>query len=220
VSDITKDEQFERYTVARVDEQAIHFEEGSSLWVEKGHDIQPGDVVRLYGRGFGFPVRGVAVERLRVVRYETEADWRARMDREQAEKEAKDIAAFKADTEARNGRIALLPEVLQRRIARLMDADTEKRPWSWLDYELFVCEQAVVIDRELPQGNAIDHIARFKALTWDEQKATVPSLSDGHSGNTFGAACALAHYMRQSRIDGSNSPVNMIGALAVLGGPR
>ena len=34
----------------------------------------------------------------------------------------------------------------------------------------------------------------FHAMTWEQQKAAVPDLADGHSGNTFGMACRLAHH--------------------------
>lgn len=225
----TQDQQYDRQVVKGVDVDAMHFIEGGSLGLEQAPSkVAPGDVVRLYGKGFGFPVRGVAVEqpggRLRVLRYETEADWHARVERERAEQDAKDRAAFEAveAVATRRGRIAALPLVFQARIGRLTGADTDGRPWSWLPYELFVCEQAVVIEQGVPSEDLPRaEFERFRALPWEEQKALVPGIDDGHSGNTFGMACVLAYQLRMSRHDPewAASAANMPGSLAVLGGP-
>ena len=52
-----------------------------------------------------------------------------------------------------------------------------------------VCEDAVRIATALETPEAIKE---WHGLDWDAQKAAVPELSDGHSGNSFGAACRFA----------------------------
>lgn len=222
------DRQFERETVRDVERDDVHFVGGMSLWVEGAESkVQPGEVLRLYGRGLGFPVRGVAVERdgaLVVLRYESEPDYRARVDREYAEREHRKRAQFEAPdaVAARQARIDALPLEFQARIGRLLGADTERRPWSWLPYELFVCEQAVVIERAVPHtAPVLDAFKAFHCLPWEQQRAQVPGLDDGHSGNTFGMAVSLAYQLRMARHDPewAASAVNTHGSLAVLGGP-
>lgn len=62
---------------------------------------------------------------------------------------------------------------------------------------MFCCEQAVVIADALKTPDAID---AWRALPWDEQVKAVP-IDDGHSGNTFGFACALAKaYLAEKRV--------------------
>jgi hypothetical protein len=52
----------------------------------------------------------------------------------------------------------------------------------------------------------------FHGLDWEEQLKAVPTLSDGHSGNTFGCACMLARLQlecpeRVYELHGSLSPL-------------
>ena len=56
-------------------------------------------------------------------------------------------------------------------------------------YEVFCCEQAVLIAKALKTEAEIQ---KFYDAPYNEQQELVPALSDGHSGNTFGGACALA----------------------------
>lgn len=71
-----------------------------------------------------------------------------------------------------------------------------------LGYNRFCCEQAIIIAEALRTN---DKIVEFHKMNWDEQKKLVPGLDDGHSGNTFGAACKLAiaylPRIREKRID-------------------
>ncbi len=56
-------------------------------------------------------------------------------------------------------------------------------------YELAACEEAVRIAKVCETE---EEVRRFGALSFDEQKAMVPCMDDGHSGNTFGMAVRLA----------------------------
>jgi hypothetical protein len=154
---------------------------------------RPGMTARLYGKGLGYVVRGLFLDGHRVF-YRTEAE-QAEEDRRQAEDRDKerryDFEKNRADLDRR---FAALPEVFRRRIARFRAGCPSFR-WEYEPYELFVCEQAVEIAKELDGGDP--HVNRgafemFRSMTFEEQKARVPALSDDHSGNTFGCACALA----------------------------
>ncbi len=69
-------------------------------------------------------------------------------------------------------------------------------------YNRFCCEQGIIIAESL---RTKDKIVEFHKMGWGEQKALVPGLDDGHSGNTFGMACKLAitylPRIREKRID-------------------
>lgn len=57
------------------------------------------------------------------------------------------------------------------------------------EYNLFSCEEGIKIAESLKTK---DKIIEFHKATWEEQKIMVPTIDDGHSGNTFGMACKLA----------------------------
>lgn len=183
---------------------------------DQPHRIVPkaGDLMRQWGRGFGSPVRGMAFwdgHRWRVAFYRTEQEERDHWAREQVMREAKQIADFEATGRAKlDAQYAALPAVFQRRLDKFRANNPEFR-WKYEGYEMFTCEQAVVIADAL---KAPDAIRAWRALPYEEQRAAVPGLADGHSGNTFGAACALAHwYLTQPE-----NVVAMHGALAPLVG--
>jgi hypothetical protein len=54
---------------------------------------------------------------------------------------------------------------------------------------MFACKEAVKIAKACI---TVAGVEKFGKLSGDEQKHFVPSLSDGHSGNTFGCAMFLA----------------------------
>ena len=58
-----------------------------------------------------------------------------------------------------------------------------------LEYNLFACEEAIKIATSL---RSKDKIIEFHKSSWEDQKLMVPSISDDHSGNTFGMACKIA----------------------------
>ena len=57
------------------------------------------------------------------------------------------------------------------------------------NYNLFACEEGIKIAESLKNK---DKIIEFHKETWENQKLMVPTIDDGHSGNTFGLACKLA----------------------------
>lgn len=58
-----------------------------------------------------------------------------------------------------------------------------------LDYNLFCCEQAILISDALQTK---ENILDFTKKGWDDQIKLVPGLSTEHSGNTFGMSCRFA----------------------------
>lgn len=148
---------------------------------------QPGDIARFYGRGWGYPVRGLVIAG-KTVFYRT--------PEEQAEEHRRMVAAMDQEKRDRfeeqranlDASFERLPLVFQRRIERFRRNNPDFR-WEHEDYEMFCCEQAVVLAETLGSKEAI---AEFHQASWDEQRERVPGLSDQHSGNTFGKACQLA----------------------------
>lgn len=59
-----------------------------------------------------------------------------------------------------------------------------------LEYNLFACEQAILIADALQSREKISEF--MKMTDFNSQMKMVPGLSDGHSGNTFGMACHFA----------------------------
>lgn len=222
---IENDLQFEVDTIVRVDREsnggwAIERKSGWSLFMPSDSPIKPkvGMTARFYGRGIGHTVRGLtladdALSPPTVVFYRTEAEeeawnkeWCEAQNRAKREEFAKNREKMDAEYDA-------LPEVLRRRIDKFRANNPDFR-WDFEPYEMFCCKQAVVIFDTLKTKEAIE---RFRKLdSWQEQKAMVPGLADGHSGNTFGCACTLAW-------DLATIPENTVqryGALAPLVGSK
>jgi hypothetical protein len=188
------DKQYQSHTVKSVEERPdgweVSWREGMLLYVTNEHCKQapvPGELARLYGRGLGYEVRGVVIGG-RVYRYKTEAETeQARQDWLAAEQRKK-LDALERERPERDAKIAALPEPLRQRIERFQRTlggwRAEHEP-----SEIFVCEQAAAIAEALKTREAI---RSFHGLPYEQQKELVPALDDGHSGNTFGAACRLA----------------------------
>lgn len=191
---IATDTQFQEHVVGKVvpcdNGWEIGWRDGFCLFVTNERcqvAPEPGELARLYGKGFGYTVRGVVIGG-RVYRYESEqeeADSRQRyIDEQKRERREK----LDAERDERDQRIAALPEPLRRRIWGFHAATPNWRA-EYEPYELFVCEEAAKIQRVLETRQAI---ADFSRKPWEEQKAQLPEVSSDHSGNTFGMACQLA----------------------------
>ena len=120
------------------------------------------------------------------------------------------VAKNRADALAKkpeaDAKLAKLPDVFQKRIARFRKNNPDFDA-NFLSYEVFVCEQAVLIADSLFSADAVRSWWRLENpkdgylfdLPEEEQaerkarfKELVPGLSDEHSGNTFGAAVSIA----------------------------
>ncbi len=212
-----EDREYEEVKVAAVQEYGdgweITREDGWSFCVPKEHGVKPkvGQIARFYGGGIGYVVRGLDLDGQEVF-YRTpeqEAELHAQQVREW---EAKDKAAFEKNKANLDAQYDALPEVFQRRIDRFRANNPDFR-WKYEAYEMLVCTQAVEIAEAL---KTVDAIRAWKEMDFRKQKRLVPSLSDGHSGNTFGAACLLAIlYLEQP-----DKVVQLHGALAPLVGSK
>jgi hypothetical protein len=213
--------------VKRADGYELHQEHGWVLYVkDPGFAPQAGNVARFFGQGIGSTVRGViifdnhAAARKnilgRVVYYRTETQQRADDEARWKADEQRDRDAFEAHRSETDARIAALPRVFRLRLERFQKNNPDFR-WKFEPYELFCCEQAVIIANALKDGwGSIDNrFEQFKAAeTLVEQQALVPNLDGGHSGNTFGFAVRLAYWY-------ATQPANVVrehGALTPLVG--
>ena len=157
----------------------------------------------------GRPVRGLAIDS-RMIYYRTEDQEKDRHRQWCEENERKDQESYTAAKDSNEEKIANLPMVFQERIRVFRNFSPE---WGhkFEGYELFVCEQAVLIAEALKTPEAIRY---FHKSSWHEQKAQVPEISGDHSGNTFGSACSLASVF----LTEPEQVPNMHGALCPLVG--
>lgn len=199
---------FESGVITSVDGESMELADSS--WIgTRGASVRAGQPYALWGRGFGFEVRGCAVGN-KVLWYESESDHANRVASEALQREAVKRDKARADLSETRERIAALPESLRTRIRRLEDNNPDFW-WRFMPYELFVCEEARLIADLLKTVESIDE---FHGLPYEDQKSRVP-FSDGHSGNTFGMACMLAKVL----VSGDDDlVVEMHGALAPLVG--
>ena len=209
------DTEWEDRTIAKAtdwgeDGWQIDFEEGLCLGIPNGPITpEPGMAIRLYGRGFGYAVRGVFIEG-HEFRYETEAAMRTRFDGELAQKKGEDQARLEAEGADRDARWDALPAVYRQRRDRFIENNpTWRRDYE--PYELFVCEQAHLIAAALKTRAAI---ADFHKADWEAALRLVPGLDGGHSGNTLGMACKLAVF----EIEYPEGVVRQHGAMSPVAG--
>lgn len=188
------DEEFVEHVLSSVavdgDGWLVSVSDGGYLFVQKYNGTpRVGSRARFYGRGFGYPVRGIFIDGVQV-RYRTRAQHEQDM-RDHAEADDRRLKdEFERDGSELDARVAALPPVFQARIQRFRQANPNFR-WKYERYELFCCEQAVLIAETLRIFAALQE---FRALSWEEQRQRVPGLDGGHSGNTFGIACRLAYW--------------------------
>lgn len=186
------DDAYEECDCVSLDGGAIKRSDGWSFCIDPAWPVQPrvGSRLRFYGRGIGFPVRGLYIDG-RCAYYRTEAEEREKGERDQADRDA----AAKADFEARRATLdaeyAALPPHFQRRIDRFRRDGGPDWRWQYEAYEMSCCTDAVRMATAL---GSVEALATFRELPWDEQIKAVPGLFDGHSGNSFGFAMRLARW--------------------------
>jgi len=130
-------------------------------------------------------------------------------------------ATRKADYKKNKGRMDrqfdALPAIFRERINKFRQNNRNFR-WEFEAYELFCCEQAVLIAEGLGKGKNKKELLKvfeeFGRLSWDEQVKKIPGLSTGHSGNMFACSVKLA-YLYLTYPEGV---IRMHGALAPLVG--
>jgi hypothetical protein len=173
------------------DSFTVHFEGGGSFCPRNPAHLplpKAGGTAKLYGRGFGYTVRGFAVGDLTYF-YETAAKNEERHRKEAEKAKAEWLDKFIAEREEFDQKVAALPEEFRRRIHRFL-LTTKEWGAEFGGYELFCCSEAVKIAGALKTDEAI---VAFAKASNEEQKRMVPGGSfDEHSGNTFGTSALLA----------------------------
>lgn len=176
----------------------VRSKDGWTLYVTNKHCTTPpqdGERMIVYGRGLGYPVRGIDIGG-RVYLYMTEAQHeQAEIDERLAAK-AKRLAEFVAGRAEFNRRVSALPIKLRERMEQFLATSDE---WGAAhgNYELFVCEEAAKV---LGAFSSSKDIEAFWHSSYENQKAAVPGLAyDKHSGNTLGAALMLARVYLTNR---------------------
>lgn len=170
---------------------------GTGLKMPEGKEIRIGDKLTLYPGGFlgmtrhGFAINDELIQwKTPWERFAERIEWLADYDRKKRERFAEERAELDRKYEA-------LPDPLKARIDRFRAESASFRVDSE-SYEMAAIWDAPKIQKALqPEvdagGDPIEVVNAFKDLTYEEQMAKVPDLSEGHSGNTFGGACMLAY---------------------------
>lgn len=200
--------------IKNVTEDKTHFMidiDGSwSFCLSKEYEVVPkvGDKVALYTVNVS-TVRGVDINNEKIF-YKTDAEleaerneWLINYEKEKQETFEKNKAQLDADYES-------LPENFKQRIDRFRKNNPKFRV-DFESYEMFCCQEALKIAAVC---KTTTDIAAFHDLKWEQQIMVVPTLSDGHSGNTFGFACVLARF----QIECPDKVSEAHGSLSVLVG--
>ena len=191
-------------------------ENGIAFWVDKKYGVKPriGNVVRFYFDETR-SVRGLYING-RKSYYHTREE-QAKLNAERRRKqEASEKALFRKNRPKLDAQYRSLPEVFKHRIDKFRQNNPDFR-WKYEAYEMYVCTQAVKIAEAAQKAEVIrswDEGNGF--ISFEKAKSVVPGLDDGHSGNTFGAACLLAIlYLSNQR-----GVVRHHGAMAPLVGSK
>jgi hypothetical protein len=135
-----------------------------------------------------------------------EAERREWLHKNEEEKQQR----FKENVAKMDERYNDLPKCFQDRINKFR-ANNDRFRIDYEDYELFCCEQAVIIANACKTA---EEVKSFANKRWDEQLQQVPELSNDHSGNTFSMACSLAYWY----LTNPENVVKLHGSLSSLVG--
>lgn len=159
-----------------------------------------GDTLTTFGQ-FGHTFHGQALN--------GEVLWYLTVEDEEAERQANITKAdqdkrdrFEADRARLDATYESLPDTFKERIDKFRRTNPDWR-WQWESYEMFACTEALKIASycsitrlaDTDDGHeptADENLAAYRELPYDDQKKA--GIDDGHSGNTFGFACRLAHW--------------------------
>lgn len=196
------DKQFQDHLVKEAREEGdsrftvAEFDDNGCIGIENELGARPfvaGDTLRLFGRGFGYVVRGIGLvengELTALYRYRTEEEEVAHHKKEVEETHNRKKKEWEANKEKTALEIKAMPEPFQKRIEFFM----RNPDWGWENgpYEIFCCKEAIKIIAVLKTP---EEAQAFHKLDWEEQRKVVPDLDyNNHSGNTFGASVNLAH---------------------------
>ncbi len=231
------DDEYEDFTITAVTESGDWYDlrfDGMGIGMAKAYDghsphgIVPkvGDTLREYGKGLGYPVRGMAINGT-IVFWHSPAEKEALNQEWLEQRHAEKLAEFEKNKGKLDAEYDALPAVFKQRIDRFRHNNPDFR-WEYESYELFCCTEAMKLVRHLGTLEAMERyaaLARSETFSanrpkwdaeWEEQKAIdrAADLSDGHSGNTHGCAVSLAFWFLKQ----PQAVAQMHGALAPLVG--
>lgn len=159
---------------------------GFSFSAEYGVIPKAGDVVRVYERNTyrrGIDVNGAPV----FFKTDEEMDEQHRQWNEEADNNRKE--RFKEQKKNLDQAYKELPPIFRKRIRWFRKHNSDFR-WRYEEYEILICVDAVKIANKCVTPQAVKD---FMAATPEFQRAFLPELGEGHSGNSFGMACRLAY---------------------------
>lgn len=184
------DKDFEQHTITNVEENPKTYSlgfGGMGFGIPKlGVVPRVGDQVKLYGDGFGLPVRGVVIND-QLVYYRTSLEQKGYQKLQSNKYRLEKQIKFYEQRVQLDRDYAALPVLFQQRIDRFRRNNPEFRAQHEA-YELFVCQEALKIAEALKSPQAVEE---FKQAKDDQQKQLVPNLDGNHSGNTLGCATFL-----------------------------
>lgn len=198
--------------------------DGGLVGFLRGPEVKVADTIGLYcdGRVFGGTRHGWALNG-KIIEWQTPFERVAKRITSLAEGDRERREKFAKQRDDLDRRFDALPAEFQERIERRRRNNPAFRQ-DFESYELFVCEQAVAFaeqararstDAEEPQVSehwkddeeSKDQPLAVRWLYWwsalnserygydfNRQKAEMPAMDEGHSGNTFGAAVQLAYW--------------------------
>jgi hypothetical protein len=192
----SNDTEFEEHVITKVEDfgdgWGIH--QGSCVLCIPKYNAMPkvGDVARFYGRGFGFPVRGVDVNGVEVY-YRTAAEDAAKRELEQAARDMRQKAEYAASRDSYTAKINALPGPCQQRLFQFRDRNSDFG-WKFEGYELTCSEIAARIAAACERrdsGDVKEWFERFRELDYKSQ-VSICGPDDGWSGNMFSFATRQA----------------------------
>ena len=187
-------------------------QDGKCCGLKKEYGVKPkvGDKLTVHTKGGSFgTIRGMDLNGNKIF-WKTDEDLESERVEWLRENEEDKQQKYKDNVVEMDKQYNALPKCFKERIDKFR-ANNDRFRIDYESYELFCCDQAILIAKACKTK---EEVQAFKVKDWDKQLKQVKALSDGHSGNTFGTACALAYWY----LEQPENVVKMHGALSPLVG--
>jgi len=161
----------------------------------KKYNVVPkvGDTITLHCKGFAH-IRGMDINGTKIF-YKTDEQLEDHRKKELAKYEQRQLDEFEKSKSKLDSQYDSLLICFKQRIDKFRTNNPNFRV-EYEAYELFCCMEAIKIANGC---KTVENVTKFHKDSFiDEMKQLVPDMDDGHSGNTFGAACQLAVVYLQS----------------------
>ena len=195
-----RDRQFTDERLSRVEENsdgwAITANLGSLFIPKYAGTPKVGDLVRYYGRGLGYPVRGVDIAGVEVY-YDTAEQYEAKQKASAEARRIERIEEYEAHRDAFTERINSLPGPCQQRLFQFRERNPDFG-WEFEAYELecstIAARIAQAFERRETPITADEWFRKWREMKYDEQVA-VCGPDTGWSGNMMGFANRQAYLL-------------------------